>query len=850
MEPSDVYREAAIALKAGMSVVPPRQDGTKAPIGSWLRYQKERADREQIDEWYEDGRRQGIGVVTGAISGDLTMLESEDEHIHTLLRDNADATGLGELLSRIEEGWSERTPGGGFHIYYRCSDIRGNKKLARRPDGFDESGRPKVKVLLETRGEGGYTVIAPSGGSTHETGNAYDRLAGGPKTVVTISPEEQRDLWQLCSVFNEVEVKHVPEPTPVGLLRPGDDYNDRTDWREILEPHGWSFVFERQGVWYLRRPGKDRGVSATVNWGGLGLFRNFSSSTPFDERAYTKFGVYTILEHDGDYRAAAKTLAERGYGARDQLQRPLAQGGEEGGGDEDRELVWREPDPLERPGFPTFPIHRFPEEIRSFGKDVATKIQVPTDYPAMTMLSTLSTACRGRWEIGPEVTGYSEPLVLQTVLFAESGTRKSASFAVVKAPLVKHEIREQEKDEIEFKIWEGEVEFVDRCIKKERQSSLPDRLALRGMYEQRAALERARPTVTRLIADDVTPERLGTLIAEQRGPISVMAPEGGFFGNLAGRYSAGVPNLEYVLRGHAGEALIIDRMGREATVPGAYVTLGISLQPSLLDEMAATPGFSGKGMAARLLPSLPTSLVGRRDVRESAPLDPDEARVWHSVVTSILQESREVACDGDGVPIPYRLVLASDARELYYLYAEHVERQLAKGGGLYHMRDWGGKMVGHALRIAGLFHLVEYRAEARWEAVSRSTLADAIAVMEYFVPHAQYMLSRINGESYGAHLDELINAIRGEGTISSSALTAKLKSSTYYRGNRDYIDDALDELELMGYLRLTPGKRGAKIELNPAIEGVATYAGFQVPDPPAGDWSFTLEESDDEDNPW
>src|SRR5689334_24294687 len=44
-----------------------------------------------------------------------------------------------------------------------------------------------------------------------------------------------------------------------------------------------------------------------------------------------------------------------------------------------------------------------------------------------------------------------------------------------------------------------------------------------------------------------------SIVAEQRGPIGIMAPEGGFFGNIAGRYSSGMPNMEYVLRGHAGE---------------------------------------------------------------------------------------------------------------------------------------------------------------------------------------------------------------------------------------------------------------------------------------------------------
>jgi hypothetical protein len=45
------------------------------------------------------------------------------------------------------------------------------------------------------------------------------------------------------------------------------------------------------------------------------LFYCFSSSTEFDpERGYNRFSVYAILEHGGDFTAASKALAARGYG--------------------------------------------------------------------------------------------------------------------------------------------------------------------------------------------------------------------------------------------------------------------------------------------------------------------------------------------------------------------------------------------------------------------------------------------------------------------------------------------------------------------------------------------------------
>jgi hypothetical protein len=97
--------------------------------------------------------------------------------------------------------------------------------------------------------------------------------------------------------------------------RPGDDYNRRITWPVLLESHGWMHVYDRGETAFWRRPGKAHGISATTNHAGADLFYPFSSSTEFEpDRSYSKFGVYALLEHGGDYARAAGALAEQGYG--------------------------------------------------------------------------------------------------------------------------------------------------------------------------------------------------------------------------------------------------------------------------------------------------------------------------------------------------------------------------------------------------------------------------------------------------------------------------------------------------------------------------------------------------------
>lgn len=93
-------------------------------------------------------------------------------------------------------------------------------------------------------------------------------------------------------------------------LTPGDDYDARGDFAALLTAHGWT---KCHGGW--TRPGKTTGLSATFDR-VPGRFYVFSSSVPGFEPAhvYRPWHVYAILEHLGDFAAAARELGKKGFG--------------------------------------------------------------------------------------------------------------------------------------------------------------------------------------------------------------------------------------------------------------------------------------------------------------------------------------------------------------------------------------------------------------------------------------------------------------------------------------------------------------------------------------------------------
>jgi replicative DNA helicase len=341
-------------LNAGLSVMPTKADKFPANLSqerfqkkppekgfTWKPLQTDPLTESEADTVFTDSNVKGVGIITGAVSGNLEAIDVDCKY---------DLTGSlwTELKSLIDEHLSEKTAkslviaktrNGGFHIYYRSTKIEGSLKLANRPTTPEEkaetyrqaiakgepeekarkqSAKDKVKVLLETRGEGGYVVADPTPG--------YEFIQGDASQIPTITPEEREILFTLARSFNE-----LPEPEPKQTdyvktepyvnngLSPFDDYNQRADIPGLLEANGWKQVGRSGDRIYFKRPGNTDSKTSANYHTGLKTFYVFSTSTEFENgKGYNPTGVYTFLECNGDFSLASRRLYEQGYGDRHQ----------------------------------------------------------------------------------------------------------------------------------------------------------------------------------------------------------------------------------------------------------------------------------------------------------------------------------------------------------------------------------------------------------------------------------------------------------------------------------------------------------------------------------------------------
>lgn len=340
-----IYRAAYSYVASGLSLIPIRTDGTKMPavgqlqlswceerrdwVRGWKLYLERLPMLFELDRWFIDRLfpdEHGIAILGGRVSGNLEIIDLDNwgavKPWERLVKKQA--PGLLKKLVRV------RTPRPGMHCYYRCAVIAGNDKLAQVPEKDETTGKMKPKTIIETRGEGGYCLAPPSPAACHPRGKCYVFLDGRDLTMVpTISSEEREILLAAARSLNrwtepERPVRYDVPRNQAGLAggrsangRPGDDFNARASWPDILLPHGWHRVGtngDSSESWC--RPGKSGGTSATINHGGSDLLYIFSTNGhPFEDRkGYTKFHAYALLNHGGDFSAAAQALAHQGYG--------------------------------------------------------------------------------------------------------------------------------------------------------------------------------------------------------------------------------------------------------------------------------------------------------------------------------------------------------------------------------------------------------------------------------------------------------------------------------------------------------------------------------------------------------
>lgn len=502
---------------------------------------------------------------------------------------------------------------------------------------------------------------------------------------------------------------------------------------------------------------------------------------------------------------------------------------------------WEPPVPFSADGLPSFPVDALPKPLADYVSEVAAVKQVPVDLPAMMSLAVTAAAGAGRCEVQIGGDGYTEPLNIYQASFMEPGSRKSSALAAMAYPL-----REAEREKVKelepqiaaarerLAIHERRLEILRNKVAKEQNEDECRVLMneIEGMTEEPPLM----PVQPYYLTEDVTPERMAGLLAEQKGVMAILSAEGGLFGMLAGRYSPNA-NIDIFLKGHSGEDYRVDRIGRPSEfIPKATLTLGLTVQPDILRSLAQSQEFRGRGLIARFLFSLPNSLVGTRLSQKGRSIDPQAERRYSRAIRSILDLPTAATEDNPGARHP--LLITGDAWDVWAAGADDVERRQADGGDLAGIRDWASKLAGAVARIAGGFHLIqEATSGTPWaKPICAETVAAAWRIGHcYLIPHALAVFGQMGADPNQALAYKLLGFVQGQGWLTQrQASPNKLADDqfslyecqrAYQTASKDALKSALEVLRERNYIRPDEAVRstnrgrpkGETYRVNPAL---------------------------------
>ena len=454
---------------------------------------------------------------------------------------------------------------------------------------------------------------------------------------------------------------------------------------------------------------------------------------------------------------------------------------------------WEEPLPFGRHTILPFPLDALPVEIRDYVAAISESVQTPVDMAGCAALSVIATSIQGKYVIQGK-PDWIEPLNIYVTEIAPPSERKSAIQHAVVGPVSNYENRYNQMNAAAV-----ETSRMGKRVLERRQKAIEDQFT-KGKVGREEVDQIAKEITEyqelkplRLFADDITPEKLASVLSENNGRMALLSSEAGIFDTLAGAYSKSV-NIDVMLKSYSGDQIRVDRIGRESeNIMNPTLTVLLMAQPSVISRVLSNATFRGRGLTARFLYCMPMSAVGARNYR-SAPVPDRVYDAYQQRIFNMLEDEYSTT--------PEIITLSPQADRLLEEFSQELEPKLIKE--FAEIADWCGKLVGNTLRIAGLlcrsqvYRDHDFLDEVEPLIVDEQTMKNAIRLGKYFLNHAQAIFNVLPENAMFQNAHRILKMISEKKLTEFNRRTAMRNCQTFKRVEE--IQPVLDFLEDYGYL--------------------------------------------------
>ena len=179
----------------------------------------------------------------------------------------------------------------------------------------------------------------------------------------------------------------------------------------------------------------------------------------------------------------------------------------------------------------------------------------------------------------------------------------------------------------------------------------------------------------------------------------------------------------------------------------------------------------------------------------------------------------EPVFDEHGREQPRILTLTPEALQSWIKFSQYIESKQGPDGEFYAFQDWTSKLPGAALRIAGLFHAVEYGVGV--PTISQQTLERALDLCDLMIGHARRAFELMGADQAVEDAKQIFKWISGKDSFTEHEClkqhetrvkkSDRLKAALKILGERNIISEPMK--------RTTKGRPSVYYNVNPGLQG-------------------------------
>jgi hypothetical protein len=238
-----------------------------------------------------------------------------------------------------------------------------------------------------------------------------------------------------------------------------------------------------------------------------------------------------------------------------------------------------------------------------------------------------------------------------------------------------------------------------------------------------------------LTCPEPTFEGLTRLLREGALAIGVFSNEGGqFIGGYAMNNDNRLKTAAALSKLWEGEPIKRVRQSDSFCVlRGRRVCLHLLIQPGVATRLFGDPILKDQGVLTRMLASMPDTVAGTRFQHDPRPESFSNLSNFSSRLDEILRTRLPLGGGKNPELKPKILRLSEGAQQLWREFADHIERQIGRGGALEPVRGLANKAPEHAARLGAIRELV---ANPEASQVSCEAMAAGVVLVKYYLGEA------------------------------------------------------------------------------------------------------------------